>query len=404
MNGGRRKVFLVQGIIPSYRVPVFRRLAELDDVDLTVFYSDSSKVQQIENLKSSDRISGFRHIKLPLIEFRSGILQFGILPRIYRERPDVFIGGQMGRTDMLMALFLCKLLGIRVLWFQGGVPYIDPEKIREYAMQGRMNRWFGRYNPRRLLSLLADGLVVYTDHAKQFYRDMGFAASRIWVAHNSTDTDALKRYREEWLAHPEILEGERNRFSPEGNPIILLIGRLNVARRVETLLHALKLLYDDGVRASFVVVGDGGERQAFSDLADSLCLQNVYFEGAVYDERELCRYLLVSDIFVVPGIASLALKMAMAMGRPVVAADYGLEVHDIEEGVNGFVFPLGDEQALAATLKPLLVSEDLMKEIGSGGLATVREKINIHEMIEGFRRAIFNEAPRDMSGSGGVHP
>ena len=45
------------------------------------------------------------------------------------------------------------------------------------------------------------------------------------------------------------------------------------------------------------------------------------------------KYYLLSDIFVTPGVASMALKMAMTLGKPVITVDYGLEVHDIEDGV-----------------------------------------------------------------------
>jgi glycosyltransferase involved in cell wall biosynthesis len=394
-----KKVFLLQEIVPNYRVPVFSRISSLDDVDFTVFYSDASKSKQSNNLKSSDILEGFRNKKIPALSFRGTTLQFSFVYEILKQRPDVVICGYMGRVDTLLSLLLCKLMRIRFLWFQGGVPYKDPEKIRKYATRGRMSRWFGAFNPRILLSRRANGLIAYSDKAKQYYADLGFTPNRIWVAHNSPDTASLARSREIWEHHQQQLAADRTRLSPNGTPVLLMIGRLNKQRRVDTLLSAISILKGRGTDLSLVIVGDGGERSHLERTAESLGLPDVHFEGAVYDDHELCRYLLVSDIFVTPGVASLAIKIAMSMGRPVVSADYGLEVHDIDIGKNGYVFPLGNAEALADKLEVLLESEHKRREIGNGGLRTVREKINISNMVEGFRRAISGEAPSDISSS-----
>ena len=92
----------------------------------------------------------------------------------------------------MLALLLGKLFGIRVLWFLGGVPYIEPDKIRRDVERGRLNRWFGRANPRDWLARRADGLIVYSTHARRFYESRGFEPGRIWVAPNSPDTEALE--------------------------------------------------------------------------------------------------------------------------------------------------------------------------------------------------------------------
>ncbi|MBI3441614.1 MAG: glycosyltransferase family 4 protein [Proteobacteria bacterium] len=387
-----KKVFLLQEIIPSYRVPVFRRLAELNDVDLTVFYSRPSKAMICENLKNSGEISGFNSIKIGLWELGPYTYQPGILWHVLIGRPDVMIAGQSERLDSLFLLLLCKLLGVRMLWFKGGVPYIDEVTIREHANRGRMNRWFGRYNPKRLLSLKADGVIAYSEHAKRYYTMMkGFPVEKIWVAPNSPDTDALNVYREEWLKRREELEADRKRFSPRGEKVLFLLGRLNKARKTDVLLRALQRLHAKGLDMSLVIVGDGSERKHLESMATHLGLDNVFFEGAIYNERELSKYFIIADVFITPGVASLAIKMAMAFGKPVVTVDYGLEVHDVQEGVNGFIFQMDNDEALAEKIQLLLQSNELIKRLGENGITTIRDRINIGRMVEGFRRAIFSE-------------
>lgn len=385
------KVFILQDIIPSYRVPIFRRLAALDGLDTTVFYSRPSKVMQRENLKSASQIEGFKHIEIRLWEFGSCVYQFGILWRVLLERPDVIIAGQAGRLDTLLLLLLAKILKARFLWFLGGVPYLDPVRIKEFSDSGRLNRWFGKYNPKRLLSVKADGVIAYSDHAKQFYIDRGFSREAIWVAPNSPDTDALEDARQKWQHQKEQIEIMRKRFSPAGEKVLFLLGRLNGGRKVDTLLHAVHKLQKNGETLSLVIVGDGNERESLEKLATELGLVHMFFEGAIYDEHELSKYFLVSDIFVVTGVASLAVKMAMFFAVPVVTVDYGLEVHAVKDGINGLIFPIGNADILAKKIQALLGSASLRREIGEGGIHTIRHKINITRMMEGFRRAIYAE-------------
>lgn len=389
-NSTPKKVFLLQEIIPSYRVPVFKRLAELEGVDLTVFYSDPTAAMRGENLKNADTLDGFRSVKLVRQTLLSRSYQFGILAKVLSQRPQVVIASNEANADRLLLLLLCKLLGIRMLWFFGGVHFKDPEKIREYTNQGRLNRWLGKANPLRWLPRLADGLVVYSAHARDYYIVLGYDPRTIWVAPNSTDTDALQEHRHYWLARQNEIDALKQRLSPNGEKVLFLLGRLNPYRKAGLLLQALDSLRKQGLQASLVIVGDGGERPALEKQVAELQLTNVFFEGAIYDDKELAKYFLASDIYVCPGAATLALKMAMCFGKPVIVGEFGLEIHDIDEGVNGFVIPLDDLDALTEKLRQLLQSEELIVRLGQGGLATIRDRINIQRMIEGFRQAIFN--------------
>ncbi len=385
-----RKVFLVQGIIPNYRVPVFQRLGRLDGVDLTVFYSRPNKKMVRAGLRNADNIKGFKVCQVGLLEFGPKEFQFGILKYVISGRPDVVIAGKAPRLDMLLLLVLCKLFGIRMLWYLGGVPHIDREKVDRHANSGKLNRVLGRFNPQRKIMITADGVIAYSDNAKAYYAALGFPASKIWVAPNSPDTEALQQYEKDWRDDPGQIRALRRRVAPSGEKVIFLLGRLNRARKVDVLLRALGRVKDKGFGVSLVVVGDGGERENLQELSTSLGLANIVFEGAIFDDRELSKYFMASDIFVTPGVASLAIKMAMLFGLPVVTVDYGLEVHSVSNGVNGFIFPMDDDDRLAEIIMRLVESDALMKEIGENGQRTIQKDVNIFRMIDGLRRAIFD--------------
>jgi glycosyltransferase involved in cell wall biosynthesis len=384
----RRRVFLLQEIVPSYRVPVFKRLAELADVDLTVFYSRPSHRMMAENLRNSTELARIPAVELALLEFGGHAWQPGILARLVRERPDVFIAGQGRRFDMLLALLTAKMLGIRVLWFLGGVPYVDDARNRAYWRRGRSRSMFAGRDPRDWLFRRADGLIVYSQHAARHFAEQGFPRQRIWVAPNSPDTDALETYRNEWLRDPGAIRSLRRQFCTDDRRLLFSLGRLNKDRQMDVLLRALAHLRDRGLPVALAIVGDGEERPSLEGLIRELALEDVHFVGAIYDERELARYFLIANALVLPGVASLAVKMAMTLGTAVVTVDYGLEVHDVEDGVNALIFPMGNAVALADRLQRLLASDDLARRLSENAYRTVSERVNIGLMVDGFRKAI----------------
>lgn len=398
-SGERRplRVFLLQDILPNYRVPVFRRIGALPGIELTVFHSDPSARNRAENLRNADDTAGVHTVKLPIWDCGPVSYQFGFAAHIARARPDVVICGQAGRADMLLFLALCKLLRIPFLWFLGGVPYLDPAEVeREVTRKGLLNSLLGRYNPRRWLVNRAAGMIVYSEHAKAYFASLGFSADRIFVAPNSPDTEALNAYREELERQPEIVAQLRARFAPRRQRIVLLLGRLNSERGTAELIDAFAALRIKQDNIVLVIVGDGAERLALEERVRQLRLSDVHFAGGIYAETELAKYFQLCDVLVMPAAASLAGKQAMAFGKPVIAADFGLEIHHMQHGVNGLIVPRRNVAALTQALDELFANDGLYRQLALGARETIEQRVNIQRMVGGFQQAIASTVkPRD---------
>lgn len=382
-----RKVYLLQEIIPNYRVPVFARIANLEGIDLTVFYSAPSKAMAAENLKNSPEFSEFQCKKIPLNDFRKFSWQLRFFKYILFNRPDVVISGQAGQFDRLLFLVICKILGIRFLWYQGGNPYTKQKEIQAYTTRGWLNKFLGANNPRRWLVNQADGMIVYSENAKRYYSSLGFKKP-IFTAPNSPDTDKLLAYKSSLINNPETLEQLKKQYAAKGEKVVFMLGRLNRARKTDVLINAFEIVQKKYPLTALIIVGDGCERPMLENMAAQKNLQKVHFLGAIYDDEILSRYFMLCDVYVTPGVASLTLKMAMTFGKPVVSCAYGLEVHSIENGENGFVVDIDDSKGLAQKILLLLKDDKLRIEMGKNAKETIANKINIHEMIEGFKRAI----------------
>jgi len=72
----------------------------------------------------------------------------------------------------------------------------------------------------------------------------------------------------------------------------------------------------------------------------------------------------------------------MACGLPVIATDTTGSKEIIKDGVNGFLVPIGDSEALSRKILYLLNNPDKAKEIGKAGKQMIIEKFNQEKIIE----------------------
>jgi len=301
--------------------------------------------------------------------------------------PNV-ISGKAGAWDALLFLLCCKILGIKLLWFSGGVPYIDEKKIKEVSESGKLSKIFGKRNPKRWLIFQADGMIVYSEHAKEYYSSLGFPKQKIFVAPNSPDTESLLRYKSILDENPGILNELKKLYAPRGEKIILMLGRLNRERKTDILISAFEIVQKKNPRTSLIVIGEGCERQKLERMVNEMNLKNIYFLGAIYDDEILARYFILCDICVTC-LGSLVIQMAMTFAKPVISGAYGLEVHTIEHGRNGFLVDIDDFEGLADKIQLLLTDDNIRTMMGDSAKDTIMTGINIHKMIEGFKKAIL---------------
>ncbi|MQA08163.1 MAG: glycosyltransferase [Pseudonocardiaceae bacterium] len=148
---------------------------------------------------------------------------------------------------------------------------------------------------------------------------------------------------------------------------ILFVGRLDAEKRVNEILEAAaKLVNVLPVRVE--IVGDGSCRAELTELARTLGIaDSVTFHGFV-SETELLAAYARAEVFCMPGVAelqSLATMEAMAAGKPVVAADAVALPHLVREGQNGWLFPPGDVDTLAARLRMVLGGPGVSTKFGA---------------------------------------
>ena len=111
-------------------------------------------------------------------------------------------------------------------------------------------------------------------------------------------------------------------FRKNSEPFVVgTIGRLVPQKDFPTLLRAFSLVLHEKPNASLVIIGDGAEKDALSELAQNLSIANkVFWVGKT---SNVYAYLSRMDVFVLSSIYEgfgLVLVEAMVGGVPIVAS------------------------------------------------------------------------------------
>lgn len=251
------------------------------------------------------------------------------------------------------------------------------------------------------------GLIRQDSGIKYHLKKMLVSSASYWLSTGKYTTEYLVHYgaaeervypypfsslhEEDILKHAVSEQDKaalRRELDVQEKQMILSIGQFIHRKGFDVLLKAAaKLDPDTGI---YIVGGEPTEE--YLQLAKELGLKNVHFLGFMKKET-LTKYYQAADLFVLPtreDIWGLVINEAMAYGLPVVTTDKcvaGLEL--VEDGVNGYIVPVGDADALADKMRAVL-SADLC-QMGAASLEkirpyTIENMAKVHVQILNDRR------------------
>ena len=176
---------------------------------------------------------------------------------------------------------------------------------------------------------------------------------------------------------PEVYTGKRKHT-------VVAAGRLEEQKNHVNLFYAFKdflVKYPDYILHLY---GQGSLEQELKALADKLEIkEHVVFEGfheSILNEiKDAGMYVLSSDY---EGISNSLLE-AMGMGMPVISTDCpcGGSRMCIQNGVNGFLVPVGQVDALRDAMEKMAGSEELAAQMGREA-SKVRERFSLQSIVK----------------------
>jgi len=152
----------------------------------------------------------------------------------------------------------------------------------------------------------------------------------------------------------------QQRYGLAGKKVLMTLARLEYRERqkgVDEMLEILPSLLADEEQLTYLVVGDGDDKERLERKAASLGLnKNVVFAGRVPEAEKADHYRL-ADVFVMPGRQEgfgFVFLEAMASGIPVVASSLDGSREAVLDGELGEHADPDDREALKASIRRAL--------------------------------------------------
>ncbi len=209
----------------------------------------------------------------------------------------------------------------------------------------------------------ADLVVTLGEAMRDEIIERGVPADKILIVPNGVSDDFLQPL-------PDATQLRRDLGIKDGEFVVGLVSSLVAHEGIGTLLEAVKILNDRGIRTRALIVGDGPERGALQRQAAALGLDAI-FTGRVPMSR-VRDYHAVLDVFVVPRTRDRVCQLvtplkpveAMASGLPVVVSAVQALGEIVKDMATGLQSPPQDAGALADRLQQLQASPRLRKQLG----------------------------------------
>ena len=240
-------------------------------------------------------------------------------------------------------------------------------KFRSQKIYNWDHGWYGRETTvkkilKRIYFGLATGSFIYGEYAINLMKQNGFNGKKLYPIHNSLDYESQLKLRNTIKVSPIYREHFGN-----DNPVLIMIGRLNLRKNLNQLIEAVAHLKDNDKIFNVVLVGDGEDKIPLQELVSKLHLESqVWFYGACYDESKNAELIYNADMCVVPGDIGLTAIHAMMFGLPVVSHDFfpnqGPEFEVIKEGITGAFFKHNDVDSLADVISKWFVEHSNDRE------------------------------------------
>ncbi|MEZ2345802.1 glycosyltransferase family 4 protein [Terriglobus sp. RCC_193] len=365
MNDRIRLAYVVSHPI-QYQAELLRRIAAEPGIDLHVFYCSDFSLRSYND-------AGFGVPVAWDVSLTDGY-RFTVLPRwrdthtpsptrpIARGFFRAFLQGVDGKpfdalwvhgystVNALHALLAAKALGIPVL-------------LRTDSWLGERPRTANKLRLKRLffdaLRHFVNGILAVGQRNATYWKHYLGEQFPVFLMPYAVDNAYFSQRTIQ--AAPLRSEMQKELGLDPGRPVILYASKLIRRKNADQLLEAFLQLRDRTTQRPYLlIVGDGELREMLEQrTAASGATEDVRFTG-FRNQSELPRFFDLSSVFVLPArheAYGLIVNEAMAAGLAVVVSDdVGCADDLVFNGENGYVYPVGNVDALRDALEKSLRS------------------------------------------------
>lgn len=373
------KAIILQRVIPTYRVGLFREVTSNKEIDISLIIGTNIKGDKAKNSKD---LSGINYKQLPAkaINIRGRTLTWhkGLLAAIKKENPDVIIcEAESHFLGYIIAILYKTILSPNtklILWCFFALPGIDKER-------SPLHHWIKRLSRR-----FFDGFLSYTTYGRDFLTKSGINPKTITVAVNVCDTIKLtQKDRELKLTKSEA----KAKLSKSDKFIASYIGTIDKVKKPDIILELAKRFKNKPIH--FYIIGSGDYESELKSKLKLNNLTNITMTGRISNGIE--EYYRASDVILIPGRGGIVISEAMCFGVPVVThqAD-GVEYDLIQTPHTGSILQDGSVDEFERELRHLLDPNIDTDEMGQNSKRTIRDTFNTQTTARAIVSSIIQHA------------
>jgi glycosyltransferase involved in cell wall biosynthesis len=222
---------------------------------------------------------------------------------------------------------------------------------------------------------MADYYIAISKKIKEVMVKDGIAADRIFVVYSGIDLERFYGATGDYLIPEFSLQPDE--------PVVINVAHLAEHKGQQFLVRAIPHVLKQIPSARFFIIGEGkllGELQALS--ASLGITQVLTFTGF---RKDVGAFYQTADLFIMSSVQEglgTAMIDALALGKPVVAANAGGIPEIIKDGETGRLVEAANPQALAQGIIQMLTHKDQAQAMAQRGQALVKEQFSIEAMVE----------------------
>lgn len=374
MGKNSMKVLVTQRLLPHYRIPLFKKLNDALDGDLTVAHGEPRG--EVPEREPKDL--GFRRIIVRNQWLFGERLLFQNFSSAFRTcDPDVVVTEHAVRNLGAFHLMeMARKSDVPVLLWGPGRSQWRPLAKRD--IRNTLHRW---------LIGNANGYIAYT-HSRAKEVSKLLPKKPVFWANNTIDTQLLGSIKENLEAEGE--EAVKKRLGLSKPHYILFIGRIHSDKEPGIAVRLAKLLKEKKHDIGVLFIGDGPERAAVELMASTM--DGVHFLGTINDWAASASYIFASSMLVMPQWLGLAANHCISLGTPVITftprsggAGHPPEIDYVVDDVTGFQIAYNDLEAMVDVAEKILKNRDRFKAQCARFTA---EEISIDRWVDGMVSAI----------------
>ncbi|CAH0344871.1 glycosyltransferase family 4 protein [Bacillus sp. CECT 9360] len=231
-------------------------------------------------------------------------------------------------------------------------------------------------------------IATATEGIQQYMMKQGKKQEDVFMLPNGVNTETFTPQEpdQSWI----------NKLGFQDHTVFTFAGRIGYAQGLDSILQAAKILEMENIKAKFLIIGEGPEKENLIALKEKLNLQNLVFHDAV-PVTEMPTIFSVTDFSIVSlrnielfkGARPSKIFPALSSGVPVVYCGEGESAELIKNNHCGVLAKPEDPDSIAEAFKHCVsMNEQEYHELSSSGREWVEKEYSWKFIVDDLLKNI----------------